>query len=419
MAFFPSAMLNSGVIGLAGALLLTGCNSGSSGTADTISVAQVVTTDANIASAAYNDSLSTAQTLKTALQSLVDTPSPASLSAARLAWLAAREPYGQTEVYRFRLSPIDSTDGLTENGPEARINAWPLGEAMIDYVAVNIDGDAGPEAIAPGLTPNLVADTAAMPVINKTTLASFNQAGGDERNVATGAGTESDEPLSAFSDGTGGQSVEQVGDRGAVDPDGTIAAENPNGLHTGDADGDRSNPDGGNAFTQPQLLFPRAEIGPLDATGRYLLAVDVAPQGADYRIVVDGKRVTGYEDTIPIFFPEPGRHQLQLQVAVDDQVHLTDPIEIYVAEGPRPGFRANLSSIQSRPENWPEALRQFDQLVLDGHTELKLSLSTRPGSGQFPYWNYYVDGFGADRDGAMAYCEEFDLSEENCFVAEV
>lgn len=186
MAFFPSAMLNSGVIGLAGALLLTGCNSGSSGTADTISVAQVVTTDANIASAAYNDSLSTAQTLKTALQSLVDTPSPASLSAARLAWLAAREPYGQTEVYRFRLSPIDSTDGLTENGPEARINAWPLGEAMIDYVAVNIDGDAGPEAIAPGLTPNLVADTAAMPVINKTTLASFIQAGGDERNVATG-----------------------------------------------------------------------------------------------------------------------------------------------------------------------------------------------------------------------------------------
>ena len=60
----------------------------------------------------------------------------------------SREPYGQTEVYRFRASPIDDTnydpsDG--EDGPEGDINAWPLGEALIDYVKQG--SDFGPDQI--------------------------------------------------------------------------------------------------------------------------------------------------------------------------------------------------------------------------------------------------------------------------------
>ena len=178
--------------------------------------------------------------------------------------------------------------------------------------------------------------------------------------------------------------------------------------------------DGGASLTaMPDQVFPRSGIGPLEAGGRYVLQLDVMPEAAGYRIVIDGRKTTEYQSSIPVFFPKTGRHQLQLQIAVDEQVHLTDPVEIYVAEPPQPGWRANLSAIRSRPENWPEALRQFDQLVLDGHDDLELSLSTRSDQGEFPYWNYYVDGFGDDRVAAQDYCDRFNLGPEQCFIAEV
>lgn len=105
-------------------------------------LAQVLETNADIAFKAYSDSVDTAKTLKTALATLETTPTVANLTAAKNAWLVAREPYGQTEVYRFRASPIDddpSTVGGEEDGPEGDINAWPLGEALIDYVKTGDD----------------------------------------------------------------------------------------------------------------------------------------------------------------------------------------------------------------------------------------------------------------------------------------
>ncbi|PCJ14374.1 MAG: peptidase, imelysin family protein, partial [Gammaproteobacteria bacterium] len=107
-------------------------------------VQKVLDSNADIALAIYNDSIATAENLRTALTTLRNAPSQANLNAARQAWLVAREPYGQTEVYRFRLSPIDSTDFASEDGPEGDINAWPLGEALIDYVILdNLDPTAG------------------------------------------------------------------------------------------------------------------------------------------------------------------------------------------------------------------------------------------------------------------------------------
>ena len=112
---------------------------------DAISKADVVKQNADIAYAAYHDSLTAAQTLRDAIDELIAQPTPESFAAAKTAWLAAREPYGQTEVYRFRNGPIDdlAPDGkLIEGaGPEGRINAWPLDEALIDYVADNVDDD--------------------------------------------------------------------------------------------------------------------------------------------------------------------------------------------------------------------------------------------------------------------------------------
>ncbi|MCH2056075.1 MAG: metalloproteinase [Thalassotalea sp.] len=164
---------------------------GTDGVSTFVTRTDVIKTNANIAYAAYADSLITAQSLKTALTSLVNSPSDATLDAAKAAWLASREPYGQTEVYRFRAGPIDAlkedgTIGIEGDGPEGAINAWPLGEAIIDYVAPEVDGDAGPENPANNLSNNIIANTADYPTINAETLRTTFEFGEDERNVTTG-----------------------------------------------------------------------------------------------------------------------------------------------------------------------------------------------------------------------------------------
>jgi putative iron-regulated protein len=161
-------------------------DSGTAAPAAAVSTASVVKTNADIAYAVYKDSLDTAKALKVAIDAFVAAPTPDTFLAAKAAWRAAREPYGQSEVFRFRLGPIDSTDGINEDGPEGRINAWPLGEALIDYVAAQVDGDAGPEATPPSVSSNIISDQANVPTIDRAALLALNEDGGDERNVATG-----------------------------------------------------------------------------------------------------------------------------------------------------------------------------------------------------------------------------------------
>lgn len=147
----------------------------------------VLETNAQIAFNAYSDSMTEAQELVTAVETLVATPSEENLTAAKTAWLDAREPYGQTEAYRFRLGPIDSTDGVEEDGPEGQINAWPLAEALIDYVADDTNGavDGVDEALVP-VANNAIEDSMNYPTLDKETILSLNEADGDEANVATG-----------------------------------------------------------------------------------------------------------------------------------------------------------------------------------------------------------------------------------------
>jgi putative iron-regulated protein len=109
---------------------------------------KVLATNADIAFATYSDSVITAEALKVALTALKNGPTAETLTAAKAAWLVAREPYGQTEVYRFRNSPIDDNPvtAAEEDGPEGSLNAWPLGEALIDYVETN-DSDFTAEQV--------------------------------------------------------------------------------------------------------------------------------------------------------------------------------------------------------------------------------------------------------------------------------
>ncbi|MEM9754522.1 MAG: imelysin family protein, partial [Pseudomonadota bacterium] len=101
---------------------------------------EVVTHYADIAEAKYTDSLIAAEALDAAIDAFLAAPSPEGLQAARTAWLAARVPYQQTEVYRFGNPIVDDWEG--------RVNAWPLDEGLIDYVDGGYGGPTDENAFA-------------------------------------------------------------------------------------------------------------------------------------------------------------------------------------------------------------------------------------------------------------------------------
>ncbi len=91
----------------------------------------VAETYADMALAGYEDSLLEARALRQAIAELVAVPTAETLAAARSAWKRSRIPYMQTEVFRFGNPLVDDWEG--------RVNAWPLDEGLIDYVASHAD----------------------------------------------------------------------------------------------------------------------------------------------------------------------------------------------------------------------------------------------------------------------------------------
>ncbi|MDP2562874.1 imelysin family protein [Psychrobium sp. 1_MG-2023] len=175
---------DNGIAGLDG---LKGAD-GANGVSTFVKRQDVLTTNANIAYAVYSDSLITAQNLRDDLAALVANPTEQTFAQAKDAWLASREPYGQTEVYRFRSGPIDAlkedgTIGVEGDGKEGRINAWPLAEAIIDYVAPAVNGSAQGDVVISG---SIITNAADYPTINKDTIADMFEHGEDEANVTTG-----------------------------------------------------------------------------------------------------------------------------------------------------------------------------------------------------------------------------------------
>lgn len=146
--------------------------------------AAVLDTYADIAEAGYGDSLITAKKLQTAVDALIASPSAENLQAAKSAWLIARVPYQQTEVFRFGNPIVDDWEG--------KVNAWPLDEGLIDYVDASYGGAtdenayavlnvianpsfqlSGADVDASKITPELLAET-------------LQEADENEANVATG-----------------------------------------------------------------------------------------------------------------------------------------------------------------------------------------------------------------------------------------
>lgn len=144
----------------------------------------VLQTYGDIAQAMYEDSLHAARRLQRAVTALIERPSDATMKAAREAWLNARIPYQQTEVYRFGNPIVDAWEG--------RVNAWPLDEGLIDYVDTAQYGEEADEN--PLYTANIIANRevriGGTPLdasrIDWKLLRRLHEAGGVEANVATG-----------------------------------------------------------------------------------------------------------------------------------------------------------------------------------------------------------------------------------------
>ena len=133
--------------------------------AEPVAARGVVAQYARLVEANYADTVTAARRMDVLINAFLAKPSAGGLDEAREAWRAARWWYGQTEAYRFYGGPIDARDG-----PEPRINSWPVDESYIDSVRDRpLSGIINDETVP----------------IRAAHLKSLNARGGEE-NIATG-----------------------------------------------------------------------------------------------------------------------------------------------------------------------------------------------------------------------------------------
>lgn len=175
------------VAGLGLAAALSGCQDDTKVTKSN----NVLETYANMALSGYGKALDDAKSLKTAIGKLADAPSASTLEGAKDAWLASRESYGLTEIFRLSNGPIDAEEGWVADAYgalEGQLNAWPLDENMIDYTtdengkttSGNIIDTVG--KFTPG---GEGAKTIDVTTITAEAITELNENGGDA-NVASG-----------------------------------------------------------------------------------------------------------------------------------------------------------------------------------------------------------------------------------------
>ena len=169
-------------IALAPAAMVQAAPAPAAATISNDKAAPVVAHYAELASAVFSDALSSGRNLQKAVDALIATPNDKTLQAAREAWKAARVPYMQSEVFRFGNPVVDEWEG--------QLNAWPLDEGLIDYVA----RDYQPALGNPAARANIIAnkeirvgeDKLDVSKLDSKLLAELNELGGAEANVATG-----------------------------------------------------------------------------------------------------------------------------------------------------------------------------------------------------------------------------------------
>ncbi|EDP57544.1 imelysin family protein [Vibrio sp. AND4] len=150
--------------------------------AATVTKQQVVEHYADVAHAVFADSLVTAKALDAKIDEFLKSPSEEKLEEVKQAWLDSRVPYQQSEVFRFGNAIVDDWEG--------QLNAWPLDEGLIDYVATDYQYELGNEGAAANIVANTSLQIGASKLdVSKITpelIADLNEVGGSEANVASG-----------------------------------------------------------------------------------------------------------------------------------------------------------------------------------------------------------------------------------------
>lgn len=103
--------------------------------------------------AVYSDCQTGAVQLREAIRGFLAAPSEDGLANARKAWIKARQPYLQSEAFRYYAGPIDDADG-----PEPLLNSWPLDELYIDAGEGGTGGIIGNEKDYPVISTQLILD---------------------------------------------------------------------------------------------------------------------------------------------------------------------------------------------------------------------------------------------------------------------
>ena len=138
----------------------------------------------DLAHVMYGDALQMAKTLQNKIDVFIATPNEKTLAASKQAWIEARVPYMQTEAYRFGNAIVDEWEG--------NVNAWPLDEGLIDYIASSY-GEESEEN--PYYTANVVANKKllvggqaidASKITKQLIAESLHEIDGVETNVARG-----------------------------------------------------------------------------------------------------------------------------------------------------------------------------------------------------------------------------------------
>ena len=115
----------------------------------------------NIVLSSYEDTLNNLYDLQVSIDTFIANPTDASFKEAKNKWIISREPYGQTESFRYYDGPIDGSEGE----PEGYINAWPLDEALIDSVT---EGTGGQDLS--DNRQNIINNTTVYPILTKDIL---------------------------------------------------------------------------------------------------------------------------------------------------------------------------------------------------------------------------------------------------------
>ncbi len=143
---------------------------------------QVVTHYADLAHAVFADAHLTAVELDKKIDQFLQSPSAKSFEDVKQAWIDSRVPYQQTEVFRFGNAVVDDWEG--------QLNAWPLDEGLIDYVAADYQHELGNEGALANIVANkelkVGSQTVDASTITPELIADLNEIGGSEANVASG-----------------------------------------------------------------------------------------------------------------------------------------------------------------------------------------------------------------------------------------